>query len=688
MRIQTLDRKQFQVRLACIFTLFVSTGLCVGSDLEATKTLLGKPIIEKETSQQEVIRFIESRIVPFPEVTSAAEWEKYADQLREETLAKVVFRGEAANWRDYKGQVEWLETLPGGPEYNIRKLKYEALPGLWIPALLYEPKELKGKVPVVMNVNGHDGDGKLAKYKQIRCINQAKRGMIALNVEWLGMGQLQTVKYRHTRMNQIDLCGTSGLAPFYLSMKRGLDVLLSHENADPQRVAVAGLSGGGWQTILISSLDRRVTLANPVAGYSSFRTRVKHHSDLGDSEQTPVDLAMIADYDHLTAMRAPRPTLLTYNAEDNCCFKADHALPPLLDVAQPIYKLYDKSSALRWHINEVPGSHNFEIDNRQQFYQMLGDFFYANSDNFDAKEIPCDDELKSKEDLHIPLPEDNENFNSLALGLMKSLPVSPHIPLNKTGLTSWQKNQRELLRSVVHAQQESVQATQTGTTQTGSTTATFWKLVVDGNWTVPAVQLKRGDATPKSTVVVLADAGRAAVASQVDALLNAGKQVVAIDPFYMGESQVAGRHYLFALFVSSVGERTTGIQATQVSAIAKWLKESNPSQQIEVHSIGPRCGLFSLVAAAMNESNIDQLTLEDALATFKQIIESNESAHKNPDYFCFGLLHDFDTPQLSAMVAPRKLIYVKPTQRHQNELRALQHVYKSFGVDFDPVKAK
>ena len=55
--------------------------------------------------------------------------------------------------------------------------------------------------------------------------------------------------------------------------EQGLDVLLAHPNADPDRVAVAGLSGGGWQTIFISSLDERVKLANPVAGYSSFKTR-------------------------------------------------------------------------------------------------------------------------------------------------------------------------------------------------------------------------------------------------------------------------------------------------------------------------------------------------------------------------------------------------------------------------------
>ena len=45
--------------------------------------------------------------------------------------------------------------------------------------------------------------------------------MLALNVEWLGMGQLDRPDFVHSRMNQLDLCGTSGMAPFYLAMKRG-----------------------------------------------------------------------------------------------------------------------------------------------------------------------------------------------------------------------------------------------------------------------------------------------------------------------------------------------------------------------------------------------------------------------------------------------------------------------------------
>ena len=108
--------------------------------------------------------------------------------------------------------------FPAGPAIASGSSATRPCPGLFVPALLYEPEKLAGRVPAIMNVNGHVGPpGKAVPYKQIRCINQAKRGMLALNVEWLGMGQLGGPGFQHGCMNQLDLCGTSGLAPFYLA---------------------------------------------------------------------------------------------------------------------------------------------------------------------------------------------------------------------------------------------------------------------------------------------------------------------------------------------------------------------------------------------------------------------------------------------------------------------------------------
>jgi len=54
---------------------------------------------------------------------------------------------------------------------------------------------------------------------------------------------------------------------------------------------VTGLSGGGWQTIVLSSLDERVKVAVPVAGYSSLRSELeaRKYGDLGDIEQNATD---------------------------------------------------------------------------------------------------------------------------------------------------------------------------------------------------------------------------------------------------------------------------------------------------------------------------------------------------------------------------------------------------------------
>lgn len=644
--------------------------------------LLGREIIGPKLSLDEVQTYLETRIPVMPKVKNAADWEKQADSLRRAVLDRVVFRGEAVGWRDSKTKIEWLETIEGGPGYQIRKLRYEALPGMWIPALLYEPSKLAGKVPAILNVNGHDPNGKAAPYKQIRCINLAKRGMLALNVEWFGMGQLGGQMSEHYRMNQLDLCGTSGIAPFYLAMARGIDVLLSLENADANRVAVTGLSGGGWQTIFISALDPRVKLCNPVAGYSSFLTRVRHLSDLGDSEQTPSDLATVADYSHLTAMLAPRPALLTFNAKDDCCFASDHALPPLLEAAAPIYKMFGKENNLRSHINYDPGTHNYEKDNREQFYQMVGDHFYSGQSDYRREEIPSQNELKSKEQLQVDLPSRGKDFHSLALGLAKSLPRDADLPLDLNAAKRWQQSRRHMLHELVHTRNYNVQAERIGSEENKGVSATFWRLRLAGIWTVPVVELVRGQ--PTKTVVVVADNGRTNAVDQISRTLQMDSRVLAVDPFYFGESKIKSRDFLFALLVAAIGDRPLGIQASQLIAIARWSQSEFQSGPATIVAIGPRSSVFTLVAAALEENAIGSVELHGALGSLKQVIEQNWSVNEKPELFCFGLLEKFDVKQLVALAAPRRVSLPQPTDRIKTELADLTDWYKLFGVEYRP----
>lgn len=597
-----------------------------------TVQLLEKRILDPNQPLLDVQVYTGWKVPPLASFKTTAEWEKYSTALRQRVLDEVVFRGEGKAWRDAKTKFEVLPVFASGPGYKVRQFRYEIIPGFWLPGLIYEPEQVNGPTPVVLNVNGHEGDGTATPYIQIRCMNLAKKGFYAINPEWLGMGQMKMDALNHYRMPQIDLTGTSGVALHFLGQKRALDVALTLPHADPQRIAVTGLSGGGWQTIFFSSLDTRVGAAMPVAGYSSYLTRAQWPDlDLGDSEQTPSDLASVADYTHLTAMMAPRPIQLANNAKDSCCFRADYAMSPLLQAATPFYRLYDNMNALKYHINHGAG-HNYDQDNREAFYRFVREAYRM---NFDPKEVNVDDQVRPNTQLRPTLPADNLDFHKVALKLGENLPRPGRASVDN-------------LRSVTRYRLLAAE----GTEAAKEGAATYWKLKVDRSWTVPAVEFGSGN----DAVIVVADEGKASAAAQVDRLVAAGKHVLAIDPFYLGESKITRRDFLYAMLLAGLGERPLALQAGEINAAARWLKTARGASSVSVLAVGPRTSLMALVAAAVEPQPVSGLELKDSFASLKDILTRDLTVDKAPELFCFGLLESFDIPQMIGLVQPRPVI--------------------------------
>jgi hypothetical protein len=652
------------------------------------------PILAPQTTLLETRAVVQARVPRMPAIDSVARWKQLEQTWREDVLGKVVLRGEAKNWADALTRIEWLGAIEGGPGYRILKFRYDALPGFWIPGLLYEPSDLArslGQVletppasitsdlrPVVLNVNGHDPTGKAAEYKQLRCIHLAKQGAIAMNIEWIGMGQLATPDNSHAAMNQIDLCGASGLAPFYLSMKRALDILLGHPHADPQRVAVAGLSGGGWQTILISSLDTRVTLANPVAGYSSFLTRNENLKDLGDSEQTPSDLATVVDYTHLTAMLAPRAALLTYNTKDNCCFESGYALPPLLQAAEPVYRLLGQPGRLRVHEDSDPGDHNFGLSNRQALYRVVGEEFFAGVSGYSANEVDAQSELKSSEQLMVELPTDNLSLNGIARRLAARLPRDHRLPQSVQRLPDWQAERRSLLRELVRWQDFTVSAETRNIqgpedAQLAGINIRRIRVRFGGIWTAPLVEF--APQNPRSTILLVGEGPRSDWQQRIQSELSRGNRVVILEPFYFGECRFESHDYLQGLLLATVGLRPIGIQASQISGAAGWLNDRY-GQPVTLVAQGQRASQMALIAAAVDSRSIGELQLHQCLPTLRGVVEENRLVTVSPELFCFGLLEHFDQAQLAALVAPRPLSLIGLDPRKVGEHEALTALYQ------------
>ena len=608
-------------------------------------------LLPGRAADHQLRRYLEDYLPPFETPASADEWDQQSKRRRERFLDTVVFRGDAAQWRQAPLNVEWFDAIQPGNGYRIKKFRYEALPGFWIPALLYEPTVLADKAPIVLNVNGHHRGGKAMDYKQRRCINLAKRGILSFNLEFIDQGQLHDENdnnNKHNRLVQLDLCGTSGVAPFYLTLQRGLDAALTHPHADPMRVGVTGLSGGGWQTIWLAALDERITLANPVAGYCSILARVKEQRNVGDAEQIPTDLCVAADYTHLTAMMAPRPLLLTYNAQDDCCFVADKILPELRDVGSSVYRLYGEPDSFQTHVNTDPGDHNYDQDNREAFYRFLDAHgFFAESPHGTSEIQISHEEILTGDELAVPIPKDNATLHSLALHMCQQLPLKSLI-----GASAEQRESaRARLAEIVRFKKAAVAAEQVDQKEFEGITVTRWQIHIDDHWTLPVVEMQ--SERTDSTVVLISDEGRLPLTGRALRLAKMGRRVIAADLLGFGELEFGrpgnSNDDIVLHMAASVGQRPLGIQAAQLAALAKWCGSPSPVIAAE----GPRSSTIALVAAALEKDAIAELEVERSWASWKDVIRQNLTAEEAPELFCFGLLREFDIPQVVDIVGPR-----------------------------------
>jgi len=617
-------------------------------------------ILPAGQTQSDLKAYLLSHAPKFVAPTDPKQWTAEAERLRQRVLDEVVLRGAPKAWLKGSPNVVWGETIPA-EGYVIRKLRYEAVPGLWVGALLYEPVELKGRAPAVLNVNGHVGKpGMTVDYKQARCVNLAKRGILALSLEWIGMGQLGGPGYAHSDPAYLDLCGRSGLSVFYLELKRGLDILCSHKATDPERVAVTGLSGGGWQTILISALDTRVKLSAPNAGYCGLEPRIEYPGDTGDLEQNANDLVSVADYVHLTALLAPRPALLIYNAKDDCCFPAERALASVYKPIVPVYRMFGQGDRFAYHVNEEPGTHNYLKDNRQAFYRFLNRHFVPEGQRIDD-EIPVDGEIRTSAALAITYPPNNATFQTLAADAMKSLPSRKQPTGSAARIERWRRETRAKLGEIVRLEPNvaidpnSIRFSKTSETVAGVVGGAA-RFRIAGQWTAPVISFSPPVMTERGITVIVADRGLAEARQIAAEVMAREERAIVVDLLFTGECLPTDRQaWSFAQMIATVGRRPLGIQVSQLHAVMNWAAREQASAPLHMVAKGRVAGLAALVAAALEPDRLGRLELREMDASLKDLLTKKITYSQAPSAFCFGLLEIADVPELIELAKPTKV---------------------------------
>ena len=630
---------------AAILPLLLATPSTAQTSASQIRGLLEAELISKEVVKYQLSRYLMARVPDSPRPESAEEWTREAPRIRERIL-ETILRGWPREWVDRPLAVEDRGLVAGTAEgYRIRKLRLEVIPGLHVAALLYEPEGAKTPAPAVLNVNGHIyGRGKEIEYKQKRCIHQARQGIYALNLDWLYFGELTHPENQHWFGAHLDLAGANGIGLFYMAMKKGLDYLYEHPSVDRDRIGMTGLSGGGWQTVLLSALDERVRAAVPVAGHSSLVSRLEDFGpgDVGDWEQKGTDLLSEFEYTHLTALIAPRPLLQIHNAED--IFRSHRVKPGTFDALVPVWDVYGASEDFQFHENFDPADHNYQLDNRMQAYRFFAQRFGLPEPE---RELAAGSELKTAAELEVGLPDDNLTILEIARKLASRIQRAP-IPVGPTERRVWAREQRQVLRATLRFAPVEVERAWflTGTRMKGLDSRAY-RFDFDNGLSASGVLFHAiaGSSAPGPTTIVLHDDGRAAAAETVSERVNRGERVLAADLIFTGEATLPGnRPERNIQVLAAVGERPLAVEVAQLLALAKWM---GTAPTLETHGI--RSQVAALTAAALAPEAFSEVVTHAGVGTLAYLLEEPVSHPDAPDLFCFGLLRDFDIDRLQVL---------------------------------------
>jgi dienelactone hydrolase len=229
---------------------------------------------------------------------------------------------------------------PGPPAFNkigedaigtYFRVKISVLPGVHAEGIYIVPKSVKGRAPLVISMHGGGGSPEVALFHgganyhdMVR--GAVKRGYVVFAPQHLFSAQGYPGDIRNRIDSRMRLIGTSLTAVEILKITHSLDVLLKRPEVDPRRVAMVGLSYGGYYALVTPAIDSRIKVA-----VSSCYFGVQEGRYARDELSIPSDFQFSDRFSlfkdsELAALICPRPLQIQAGTHDD----TDHRDPGVL----------------------------------------------------------------------------------------------------------------------------------------------------------------------------------------------------------------------------------------------------------------------------------------------------------------------------------------------------------------------
>lgn len=308
---------------------------------------------------------------------------------RKERFAAIKTREDALRYiADIRTKVRSIFDLPTEKSpLNVRVVKELSFPGCKMKNILFNsrenytvsanlihPEEKAEKYPAILFVCGHNEYGRLCDIYQTAARQLAARGFVVLLIDPVSQGE----RHQYPGRRLMGACNEHNILGKQLLLTgdwfgnwrvydgiRGVDLLLSLPEVDPERIGIMGTSGGGTMTTLMSAVDDRLRFAVPSCYITTWYHNVRNELPADTEQMPPRAIAKGLEMVDLLIAGAPRPYLIL--AEKNDYFDPRGAKEAYEELKK-LYSLLGKAEDIEFFINS--GSHSLSRELREKAYDF------------------------------------------------------------------------------------------------------------------------------------------------------------------------------------------------------------------------------------------------------------------------------------------------------------------------------
>lgn len=624
-------------------------------------------------------------------------WEQRAEELRDrvQISAGLWPRSEdnPLNAQVF-GRVE-------GDGYTVEKVYFETYPDFFLAGNLYRPTNGEGSHPAILSPHGHWTRGRLNDTERgsvpARAINFARQGYVVFAYDMIGYGDTRQVNHSFASDSLSQLWSINLLGLQLRNSVRALDFVRSLDEVDDERIGITGASGGATQTMMLTALDEAEQL-KVTAPVNMISTVMQGGSLCENAPGLRLDAFNI----HIGALAAPRPQLMVSNTQDWTVNTPMREYPMM----QSFYRLYGAEN--RVGNAHFDFEHNYNKASRNAVYpwfaRWLKDADHPDTYREESYEVPNDDELlvfmneavtdrsltyqDLSSDQYQSLPDGFEQMNEARLKEYLREEARGHIetywPETPAGLRAFEEVYGEGYRHVMAVEQPSDVRIEDRGAAGASDFRVYRRLIArtGANDWIPAIHYEPDDAGGAATLVVHPEGKAGLVADTenkpgplVDQLLGAGHQVLAIDPFKIGE------HTLYEGTVTQRDESTNHFltfnrsdvqeQVQDILTAAAALQNRSDVDRVNVVGFGTTA-VHAILAGGVSDGSIDHTV---AL----QLPELAGTEKGASDWFVPGLLKMGGLETAAALHAPQRLTVHGRSE--SLDAASINQVYRLRGVE-------